>query len=44
MERMLTMRQALNEALRLEMQRDETVIAVGEDIAGAPGRAEYLDC
>ena len=32
--------QALVEALRLEMQRDPSVILLGEDIAGAPGRAE----
>src|SRR5262245_7597676 len=37
-ERQLTYRQAINEALRLEMRRDPTVILMGEDIAGAPGR------
>ena len=35
----LTFSQAINEALRLEMRRDPTVIILGEDIAGAAGRA-----
>jgi pyruvate dehydrogenase E1 component beta subunit len=30
---------AINEALRQEMQRDPTVIVMGEDVAGAAGRA-----
>jgi pyruvate dehydrogenase E1 component beta subunit len=38
------MREALNEALVLEMQRDDTVTVIGEDVAGAPGRPEFLDC
>jgi pyruvate dehydrogenase E1 component beta subunit len=44
-ERTLTYRQAINEALRQEMRRDPTVILMGEDIAGAPGRddPEMLD-
>lgn len=33
-------REAINEALRQEMQRDETVILLGEDIAGGSGGAE----
>ena len=33
-------REALNEAMRQEMQRDETVILLGEDIAGGSGGAE----
>ena len=37
-ERELTYRGAINEALRLEMRRDESVFIMGEDIAGAPGR------
>ena len=37
-ERELTYRQAINEALRLEMRRDESIFVMGEDIAGAPGR------
>ena len=35
-ERRLTYRKAINEALREEMERDENVIIMGEDIAGAP--------
>ncbi len=31
---------AINEALRLEMRRDPTIIVMGEDVAGAPGRQE----
>ena len=44
-ERIITYRQAINEALRQEMRRDPTVIVMGEDIAGAPGRddPEMLD-
>ena len=34
-------RQAINEAIRQEMERDETVIIMGEEIAGGPGR-EHL--
>jgi len=37
--RELTFSQALNEAIRAEMQRDESVVVIGEDIAGAAGRA-----
>jgi len=37
--RELTFSQAINEALRLEMRRDPTVVLLGEDIAGAAGRA-----
>ncbi|MDP7278020.1 MAG: alpha-ketoacid dehydrogenase subunit beta [Planctomycetaceae bacterium] len=37
-ERELTYRAAINEALQLEMRRDESVFIMGEDIAGAPGR------
>lgn len=33
-------REAINEALRQEMQRDEKVILLGEDIAGGAGGAE----
>lgn len=32
--RMLTFREAVNEAIRLEMRRDPTVILMGEDVAG----------
>jgi len=34
--RTLSYREAINEALRLEMQRDPTVIIMGEDVTGAP--------
>ncbi|HEV2397946.1 MAG TPA: alpha-ketoacid dehydrogenase subunit beta [Candidatus Sulfotelmatobacter sp.] len=37
--RELSFSQAINEAIRLEMRRDPTVIVMGEDIAGAAGRA-----
>ena len=37
--RELTFSQAINDALRLEMRRDPTVIVMGEDVAGAAGRA-----
>ncbi len=35
-----TFREAINEALRQEMRRDETVIILGEDIAGGAGGVE----
>ena len=35
----LTFSQAINEAIRLEMRRDPTIIVLGEDIAGGAGRA-----
>ena len=37
--RQLSYVQAVNEALRQEMQRDPTVFIMGEDIAGGAGRA-----
>jgi pyruvate/2-oxoglutarate/acetoin dehydrogenase E1 component len=37
--RELTLSQAINEAIRLEMRRDERIIILGEDVAGAAGRA-----
>ena len=37
--RELTFNQAINEALRLEMRRDPTIIVMGEDIAGGAGLA-----
>jgi len=37
--RELTLSQAINEAIRQEMQRDSRVIILGEDVAGAAGRA-----
>ena len=38
--RQLTYVQAVNEALRQEMERDPTVFLMGEDVAGAGGRAD----
>ncbi len=35
-ERSLSYREALNEAMRLEMGRDSSVVVMGEDISGAP--------
>ena len=40
-DRELRYREAINEALRQEMERDETVIIMGEEIAGGAGR-EHL--
>jgi len=37
--RELTFGQAINEAIREEMRRDPTIIVLGEDVAGAAGRA-----
>jgi pyruvate dehydrogenase E1 component beta subunit len=37
--RELNFGQAINEAIRQEMRRDPTVIVLGEDVAGAAGRA-----
>ena len=44
-ERIISYREAINEALRLEMARDETVILMGEDVTGAPHSDEpnHLD-
>ena len=36
--RELSYREAINEALRQEMSRDQDVVLIGEDIAGAPGK------
>ena len=41
--RQLSYIQAVNEALRQEMERDETVIIMGEDIAGGAGRPDKED-
>jgi pyruvate dehydrogenase E1 component beta subunit len=41
--RALTFTQAVNEALRQEMVRDDTVFIMGEDIAGGAGRADFED-
>lgn len=37
MTRTITFREAVNEAMRLEMRRDPTVILMGEDVAGGAG-------
>lgn len=37
--RELTFSQAVNEAIRQEMRRDATIVVIGEDVAGAAGRA-----
>jgi pyruvate dehydrogenase E1 component beta subunit len=41
--RQITYIQAVNEALRQEMERDPNVIIMGEDVAGGSGRPEFLD-
>ena len=38
--RSLQYREAINEALHQEMERDETIIIMGEEVAGAPGKAD----
>ena len=43
MARMLTFKQSINEALAQEMARDETVIAMGEDIVGGMGGDGEMD-
>jgi pyruvate/2-oxoglutarate/acetoin dehydrogenase E1 component len=40
-DRTITYREAINEAIRLEMRRDPTVILMGEDVAG--GAATHLE-
>ncbi len=40
--RELQYRQAINEALRQEMERDENVIIMGEEIAGGAGREHHV--
>ena len=41
--RQATYIQAVNEALRQEMERDPTVIIMGEDVAGGAGRPDKKD-
>ena len=43
MSRVITFRQAINEALDLEMARDPNVILIGEDIAGGEGGDGEMD-
>ena len=41
--RRLTYVKAVNEALNQEMERDPAIFVMGEDVAGAPGRADKED-
>ncbi|MEO0996898.1 MAG: alpha-ketoacid dehydrogenase subunit beta [Pseudomonadota bacterium] len=41
---MKTMRDALNEALHQEFERDDSVFVIGEDVAGGRGGTGELDC
>ena len=43
MNRQLSFQQAINEALAQEMERDKTVILMGEDIAGGSGTQGQMD-
>ena len=43
MERKITFKQAINEALSQEMERDKTVILMGEDVAGGSGTNGEMD-
>jgi pyruvate dehydrogenase E1 component beta subunit len=43
MERTISVRQAINEALTQEMERDPTVIVIGEDVAGGCGTDGDMD-
>ena len=43
MARKISMKQAINEALDLEMRRDPTVIVLGEDIVGGAGAPGEID-
>jgi pyruvate/2-oxoglutarate/acetoin dehydrogenase E1 component len=43
MDRKITFKQAINEALAQEMERDKTVILMGEDVAGGSGTDGQMD-
>lgn len=43
MARKITYQQAINEALKQEMERDETVIVMGEDVVGGEGGEGEMD-
>lgn len=43
MDRQISFQQAINEALAQEMQRDPTIILMGEDIAGGSGTQGQMD-
>ena len=44
-DRMISYREAINEALKVEMARDPNVILMGEDVTGAShsDKTEHLD-
>ena len=42
MTRQLTYKDAVNEAIRLEMRNDPSVILIGEDVAGGAGNENHL--
>lgn len=41
--REITLREALNETLRSEMELDDNIILMGEDIAGGAGKEDFLE-
>ncbi len=43
MDRKISFKQAINEALAQEMKRDETVVLMGEDVAGGSGASGQMD-
>ena len=43
MPRIITFREAVNEALLQEMERDQSVIAMGEDVIGGSGADGEMD-
>ncbi|HEX2523239.1 MAG TPA: alpha-ketoacid dehydrogenase subunit beta, partial [Terriglobia bacterium] len=43
MERRITFRQAINEALTQEMERDKRVVIMGEDVVGGSGTDGAMD-
>ena len=43
MGRRISFRQAINEALAQEMERDDTVIVMGEDVVGGSGAPGEMD-
>ena len=43
MDRKITFKQAINEALAQEMERDKTIILMGEDVAGGSGTNGQMD-
>jgi acetoin:2,6-dichlorophenolindophenol oxidoreductase subunit beta len=43
MDRKITFKQAINEALAQEMERDSTIVVMGEDVAGGSGTNGQMD-